>query len=137
MFAGSLQLFSQTGSQAVRFSQSLGGTMGDGVLDSQFMGESMQIEGVDPSLYLQNQTQLQDSDLFITKRSAASSSAQSDVFKKPLPRRRVTASQSSDSQKLHFARRHEDMVQFKERSKVERANRVELLRSYRKGETRL
>jgi hypothetical protein len=135
MFANSLQLFTQRASQTFRFSSSLGSTFQDGVLGTQVLDDISQGDAVDASLYVQNQTQLPDNDLFISRRpgGAISGIRPESTLKKPM-RPRVTATQDdSSAQKIRFARRHEDLVALKKKVKIERANRVELLRKYRAG----
>ncbi len=133
MFAGSLPMSSQQSSQGFRFSQSIGSTIQEGVLGTQVLDDSSQGEAVNVSDYLENQTQLPNNDLFITRRRPASVLGKPDPFLKKPMRKRVTSVDAAASQRLQFAKRHEETTAYKQRIREERANRVQLLRQYRAG----
>jgi hypothetical protein len=133
MFAGSLPMSSQQSSQMFRFSQSIGSSIQDGVVSTQVLDDFSQGEAVNASDYMENQTQLPNNDLFINRRRVVTGLGKADsILKKPL-RKRVTSVDMADSQKLQFARRHEEQTAYKQRIREERANRVHLLRQYRTG----
>ena len=135
MFANSLQIFTQRASQSFRFSSTLASSFQDGVLGTQLPDDFSQGEAVDASLYLENQTQLPGNDLFISRRHGGmvAGAISENALKKPLRPRVTAASDDGNMQKIRFARRHEEVSALKRKAKIERANRVELLRKYRAG----
>ena len=131
MFASSLQSTQQS-SQMFQFSQTSSSSMQAVVMSTQAVEQHSQGEAVDASMYLDNQT-LQSNDLFIARLPGGIISGRKLDMLQRTQRRRVTAVESADVQKVQFARRHEEVKAYQQKVKSERSNRVELLRKYRAG----